>query len=115
MHEISRERVGTNAIQREGWEDGDYWCETTFYDEKSLEQNQKIKNSGMLHKGKLGLFDNADIRMAISIPSTMQFSIFRKKHHETYKLLTSKDEAEMVKGMRQISILEPDWIVYERI
>ncbi len=114
MRELSRTRVGTNAVQREGWEDGEYWCETTFHDEKSLEQNKKIRDSGMLNKGVLGLHDNADYRAVISVPSTMQWSIFCKKNQETYKLLKSKDETDFMKAVMQIDILQPGWVVYTR-
>ncbi len=114
MRELSRTRVGTNAVQREGWEDGEYWCETTFHDEKSLENNQKIKHSGMLKNHTLGLHDNEDTRAVVSCPSTMQWNIFKSKHRETYKLILSKIEAERMKGVRQLQLLEPDWVLMTR-
>ncbi len=115
MREISRIVSGTNSIQREGWEDGEYYCETKFFDTKSLEQNAKIRNSGMLDDGALGLHDNADIRMAISCPSTLQWSIFCKKNADTYKLIKSTDEQERIKGARQLQILHPSWVVFDRL
>jgi len=115
MREISRVVSGTNSIQREGWEDGEYYCETTFHDKKALEQNNKIRNSGMLDKGALGLHDNADIRMAISCPDTLQWSIFCKKNLETIKLIRSTNEVERLKGARQLQILHPEWVVFSRL
>jgi len=116
MREVSRTISGTNSVQREGWEDGEYYCETEFFDKKQLEQNDKIRNSGMLDKGVLNLHDGADYRAVISIPSTLQYSIFKIKHHETYKLLTSVDsEEDRLKGIRQLAIIEPDWVIYSRL
>ncbi len=116
MREISRVVSGTNSIQREGWEDGEYYCETEFFDKKQLDQNNRIRNSGMLDDSKLGLHFDEDIRMAISCPSTLQWSIFCKKNADTYKLLTSStSEADRMKGARQLQILHPDWVVFDRL
>ncbi len=108
--------TGTNAVTLEGFEDNKYYAKTTFYDDKALEQNKKIRNSGMLDDSKLGLHLDEDIRMAISIPSTLQWSIFCKKNADTYKLLTSStSESDRMKGARQLQILHPSWVVFDRL
>lgn len=108
--------VGTNAVRVEGFEDGKYHAKTTFFDDDALEHNKKIRNSGMLEKSALGLHDNADVRMAISCPSTTQWMYFKSKHYETYKLLTSQtSEEDRMKGARQLQLLHPDWVVFERL
>jgi len=103
-----------NSVTRARSEAGKFYVEQTFYDDMSLEQNQRIRNSKMLERAKLGLHDNEDIRGVISCPSTEQWMIFKKKHTETYKLLTSKLEAERMKGLRQVSLLKPAWVIYDR-
>jgi len=95
-------------------EDGKLYAHTIFNDDKSLEQNNKIRLSGMLDRAKLNLHDNEDVRGAISCPSSLQWSIFKKKHLDTYKLIMSKDESDRMKGMAQIEILEPSWVIYSR-
>ena len=110
-----KDQVGTNAVARHGMEDGRYYCETVFHDDSSLDQNQRIRNSGMLEKGRLGLHDNEDIRMTISCPSTLQWSLFKSQHPETYVLLKSSDESERVRGARQLQILKPAWVVQSRL
>ncbi len=108
--------TGTNAITLEGFEDGKYHAKTTFYDDAALDKNAKIRNSGMLENSKLGIHFDEDIRMAISCPSTLQWSIFCKKHKETYKLLTSStSELDRMKGARQLQIMHPDWVVFDRL
>ncbi len=116
MREVSRIVSGTNSVQREGWEDGEYYCETEFFDKKQLNQNAKIRNSGMLDKGTLNLHDGADYRAVISIPSTLQYAIWKKKYPDAYKLLTSKDsEEDREKGIRMMDITEPGWVIYSRL
>jgi len=115
MRELSREKTGNNAITREVMQDGTLYAHTVFHDDKSLARNADIKTSGMLDKSRLGLHDNSDIRMAISCPSTLQWATFRRKHAETYKLITSNDESERIKGCRQLQILEPAWVVFDRL
>ena len=95
-------------------EDGKLYAHTIFNDDQSLEQNNKIRLSGMLDRAKLNLHDNEDIRAAISCPSVFQWSIFKKKHFDTYKMLTSKEEVQRIKGIRQLEILHPDWVIYSR-
>lgn len=101
-------------------EEGKLFVHTTFYDDKDLEQNNRIRLSGMLDKAKLGLHENEDMRAVISCPSNLQWSLFRKKHNDTYKLLTTRgtllqDEADRVKGVKQLEILHPDWVIYTRL
>ncbi len=115
MFRKSINRTGFNGVEKVGVEDGVLYGLTEFYDKQSLDINQKIKNSGMLEKGALGLHDNADIRMTISCPSTLQWRYFKKDHAETYKLLMSRDEIERLRGAKQLQILEPDWVVQSRL
>jgi len=108
--------TGSNSVTLEGMQNGEYYAHTTFYDDDALEKNNKIRTSGMLDKGKLGLHDDEDIRFAISVPSVLQWNMFKKKHLETYKLLTSKNsETDRMKGARQLQILEPAWVVFDRL
>ena len=109
------ERVSRNAISHVKKEDGKAYCHTVFHDDASLDQNQRIRSSGMLEKGKLGLHDNEDLRMVISCPDTLQWAIFKKKNPETYRLLKSADEAERMKGALQIQLLHPAWVVQSRL
>ncbi len=95
-------------------EDGKLYAQTTYYDDVALEQNNKIRLSGMLEKGKLGLHDDEDIRYVISVPSSMQWQLFKTKYPETYKLITSKTESERMSGCKQLQILHPAWVVMER-
>lgn len=95
-------------------EDGKFYAQTVFYDDKSLEQNNKIRLSGMLEKSRLGLHENEDVRCVVSCPSTLQWTIFKKKFPEVYKLITSKYEHERMKGVAQLEIVHPDWVVYAR-
>lgn len=96
-------------------EDGKLHAKTTFYDDESLNQNDRIRNSGMLDKAKLGVHQDEDVRMAISCPSVVQWNTFKKKNSATYKLLMSCNETERMRGAKQVQILHPDWVVYERL
>jgi len=107
-------RLGTNAVVHQGIEDGKIYAKTTFHDDYSLAINNKIRMSGMLDKHKLGLHENEDTRAIISCPSTMQWGLFKKKHRETYDLITANTEVERMKGVRQIQLLHPDWVLMVR-
>ncbi len=110
-----RELVGTNGATKTVIEGDKLYAHTIFSDDRSLQRNADIKTSGMLENARLGLHDDEDMRMVISCPSTTQWSLFRKKHLETYKLIISTDESERIKGCRQLQILEPAWVVFARL
>lgn len=112
--------AGTNSITRARSEGGLFYVETQFKDSDSLQRNRDIAASGMLEKAKLGLHDDEDMRMVISCPCTMQWSIFKRKHNDVYKMLTTRghrteDDALRMKGAKQLQILHPDWVVMERL
>lgn len=108
------EHTSVRKIQAKS-EDGKFYVKTTFFDDNSLEQNNKIRLSGMLEKAKLNLHENEDIRAAISCPSVQQWNIFKKKHADTYRLLNSREEVQRMKGVSELQLLHPDWIVYNRM
>lgn len=96
-------------------EDGKFYVETIFMDDKALDQNSRIRNSGMLDKGKLGLHDNEDIRAVISCPTVEQWNLFKKNNPITYSLIKSPEEHMRMKGIAALSKLEPAWVVYTRL
>lgn len=101
-------------------EDGKFYVHTIFHDDEALNQNDRIRSSGMLEKGTLGLHENEDYRAVISCPDMIQWTIFKKKHLETYRLLTKKgtsqdDEVDRRKGITQLEILHPAWVIYKRL
>jgi len=113
------ERTNERTVKAKS-EDGKFYVETLFHDDEALRQNDRIRSSGMLDKGKLGLHENEDYRAVISIPDVLQWNIFKKKHNDTYKLLTIKgttlaDEALRAKGITQLDILHPGWVIYKRL
>lgn len=112
---MSRQRISNNADSLTKLEDGKLYCHTVFHDDDALDRNKAIKNSGAMEKSKFGLHDDEDIRMIISCPDTMQWAIFRKKHPDTYRLIKSRDEAERMKGARQLQILHPAWVIMDRL
>ena len=110
-----KEQINHHATTDYIRQDDKLYIHTKFNDDHALHQNQRIRNSGMLDKGKLGIHQGEDIRMAISCPDTVQWGLFKKKHKETHDLLFSKNEAERMKGARQLQILKPSWVVYSRL
>jgi len=72
----------SNSLTRLFRNDKDTMIEqTTFYDDKALAQNQRIRDSGMLHNGVSRLHDKdgSDYRAVISCPSVDQWELFKKK------------------------------------
>lgn len=107
--------VGTNSISRGIVEDGTFNLQTTYYDDKSLNQNSRIRNSGVLNNSKLDLHEGEDVRGVISCPSIEQWNLFKKVNPTTYKLIHSTLEHERVKGLKEVSLLHPAWIVQLRL
>jgi len=107
--------VSGNSITRGKSEDGKFYSQTTFYDDKALAKSRKLSDSGLLDKATLGLHDDADLRMVINVPSNEQWLLFQRRHPEVYKLLTSKLDTERMNGARKLSILEPAWVVQSRL
>lgn len=111
---------GSNSVIDGRSEDGKFFVRETFYDDKALEKNHRLKLSGVFQKPTLGLHDDADTRAMISCPSAGQWEVFKKKHFDTYKLLTTRgqsdqDNADRMRGFKQLQILHPGWIIFERI
>lgn len=110
-----KEFVGINA-SREFKFDGDtIHAKTVHHDDSALDINENIRLDGMLDKKKFGLHDDEDVRMVISCPDGLQWSIFKKKFYETYKKLMSPDEVLRMSGARELQILHPSWVVQSRL
>ena len=107
--------TGTNSISRLITEGDKGYIHTIFNDKKSLDQNSRIRNAGLLDRGTFDLHDNADVRMVFSCPSPEQWNLFKKKNQATYDLLMSKLEHERMRGAKQLQLLHPEWCVMERL
>jgi len=108
---ISHDRHHTTKLVTE---DNILHVHTNFHNQQSLEINKKIRNSQMLDKMKLGLHDNEDARAVLSIPSNLEWTIFKDAHPDIYNDLKSPQEADRMKALRRIQFLEPEWVLMER-
>jgi len=109
---LSQSRLSTTTLIRDDHVDGEYFVETKFNDDHSLEVNKKLRNEGFLAKAELGLHDNADIRYWISIPDPLQWTFFQRKYPEIVAMLRSK--TDFMRGAKQLQILHPEWVIAER-
>ena len=94
-------------------EDGITYAKTTFQDDAALERVRQLKHENVLDKARLGLHDNADLRMVISCPSEALWSYFIRDYPDIYKLLQSKDQ--FLKGAKQVQFMHPEWIIQSRL
>lgn len=104
-----------NVGQRILRQDQHLVVQTIHHDDANLERNKQLRNAGYIDKAKLGLHDNEDIRMMISCPDTLQWSMFKRKYPDIYKGLLSRDEQARMKACRQLQILHPEWVIQERL
>jgi len=109
-----------NQVSRATVEDDKLYVHTVFNDDASLKKNAAIRDENLMDRHTLGLHDDADTRMAISCPSTLQWGLFKKKHADIYKLITTVgqgDEANelRIRGARLLEILHPTWVVFSRL
>tara|TARA_R110000796_G_scaffold101866_6_gene210638 strand:+ start:3269 stop:3613 length:345 start_codon:yes stop_codon:yes gene_type:complete len=107
----SHDRHHTTRLVTEG---STLYVDTQFHNKASLEINKKIRNSQMLDKLKLGLHDNEDVRATLSIPSNMEWELFKKKHPDIYNDLKAPQETDRMSALRRIQLLEPEWVLMER-
>jgi len=96
-------------------EDGITYAKTVFQDDKALEKVARLRHENVLDKGKLGVHDDADLRMVFSCPSLVMWNFFKRDHPQTYKLMNSTSEDDRMKGSKQLQILHPEWCVYTRV
>tara|TARA_R110000803_G_scaffold210829_1_gene284088 strand:- start:29591 stop:29932 length:342 start_codon:yes stop_codon:yes gene_type:complete len=96
-------------------QDGKLYVNKIFHNKKALEQNKMIRHRQLMHKGQLGLHDKADIRMGLSIPSTIEWNMFKKAHPDIYKDLKSVHEQDRMSACQRIAMLEPEWVVQQRL
>jgi hypothetical protein len=105
-----------NAVTRVKTEDGKLYVHTKFYDDENLEQNKRLRNSGMFDgRLKSEMHHNEDVRMMISCPSVEQWLVFQKKHPDIYKDLKAGDEATRMKGARRLHLIKPEWVIFSRL
>ena len=107
--------IGTNSKSRVITQGDTLYVHSIYDDKQSLDQNSRIRNSGMMDNGQLSLHNDADIRMSISCPSVEQWTVFKRKHSGSYQLLMSSKEEERMRGAKQLQILHPEWVVYSRL
>jgi len=108
---------GSNSITRFFRNDKDTMLkQTTFYDDKALALNDKIRKSGILENHTSNIFDEHahDTRALISCPSVEQWELFKKQEPEVMKNLYSKDRDERMSAVKAIGLLHPSWLVYYR-
>ena len=113
-------RTGSLSHAHAAHQDGKLHVRTVFEDDAALAKNRRIRDSGMLNKGQLGIHDDADMRAVISCPSVEQWRLFQRDHADIYKSLTTRgqstqDDADRMKGARQLQLLHPAWVVYTRL
>jgi hypothetical protein len=107
----SRDRHHTTTVVSQ---DNKLYVDTQFNNKASLDINKKIRNSRMLDKLKLGLHDNEDVRGTLSIPSNLEWQLFKRKHPDIYNDLKAPQEADRMSALRRIQMLEPEWVLMER-
>lgn len=107
--------VGENSIARARSEDGKFYVHTTFYDDKSLDRNAQLRNNRAIEKMKLSLHEGEDVRGIVSCPSVEQWNLFKKQYPSTYALLKSSHEFERIRGLKEVSLIYPAWIVQLRL
>ena len=108
---ISFDKHHTTKIVTEG---DTLFVDTKFHNKHSLEVNKKIRNSQMLEKMKLGLHDGEDARAVLSIPSNLEWQLFKDKHPDIYNDLKAPQEQDRLNAIRRIQFLEPEWVLMER-
>jgi len=108
---VSHDRHHTTQLITE---DNKLYVDTKFHNANSLEINKRIRNSQMLDKMKLGLHDNEDARAVLSIPSNMEWQIFKRKHPDIYNDLKAPQEVDRMNALKRIQLLEPEWVLMER-
>lgn len=109
---LAAERTHRIEVERDG---GKLRVMKIFNNKKALEQNKAIRNANMMNRGQLGLHDKADIRMGISVPSTYEWELFKRKHPDIYAGIKSSDESERMKACKRLQAIEPEWVVQERL
>ena len=96
-------------------EDGVLYVNKIFNNKKALEQNKAMRNMNIMRNGHLGLHDNADIRMGLSVPSNLEWELFKSKNPDIYQDLKSKHETDRMNACMRIAMLEPEWVVQTRL
>lgn len=82
---------------------------------KVLEENARLRNSHLMKKGmKKGLMDNQVIEYWFRIPSMELYQEFQRLHPRVMEDLQSPDESTRMKGARAMSLLEPEWVIFNR-
>ena len=107
---------GGNAVTKLVRTDADTLVKhTEFFDDASLIRNEQIRKSKMLERGTLGLHENADYRMVISVPSQDQYDLWKAKNPGDYELLMSKNLDERLRGAKRLQFTHPQWVLYDRV
>lgn len=80
-----------------------------------LEENARLRNSHLMKKGmKKGIMDNQKIEYWFRIPSLELYQEFQRLHPRVMEEINSPDESVRMKGARAMSLLEPEWVIFNR-
>lgn len=114
---ISRTPTAVTYLERDASDAPDKHRVMQVYpgENKTLEDNAKIRNSHLMQKGmRKGIMDNQPIEFWFRIPSMDRFMDFKKQHPRVMEDIESPDESTRMKGARAMSLLQPRWIVFSR-
>ena len=103
--------ISTNYNTQVGTEDGKLYAKTIFADDLHLENNKNIRETGAHDRSTLGIHDNADIRIAFSVPTFLQWNNWVRDNPEQNELLMKGNEEQRVKAARRLALEKPGWVI----
>ena len=95
-------------------QDDTLFVHTVFDDDAAIKRNTMLRDADLLTRAKLGIHDDADIRFILSVPSVMQWNLWKKAHPEDAKHLFGKDDVLRIRAAHRLSIEHPEWVIQSR-
>jgi hypothetical protein len=94
-------------------EDGKLYVETTHLNDRVLDQNQKIRNEGLMRRGaEMPLHPKgAEVAYAILAPES-EWTRLRAKNNDLWLRLHSNDQVIREKAAEELRAIHPEWFVH---
>ena len=94
-------------------EDEKLYVETTHLNDRVLEQNQKIRNDGLMRRGAAMPLHpkGAEVAYAILAPES-EWNRFRAKNNDLWLRLHSTDQVIREGAAEELRAIHPEWFVH---
>ncbi len=106
---ISHDSAMTKIMHTDPHAPGRQVFQSIFHDDAALEQNKKLRNSGLMKRGDILPIVDASVSYAFSFPSVERYAQIQQQYPDIFEALRSKDQRIREDAGRRLALLHPEF------